>query len=451
MVVLYFLQEVLSTPAVLIALIAFIGLMLQKAPATDVIRGTLKSFLGFILIGAGAGIIVGALEPMASMFEKAFNTTGVIPNNEAIIALALREYGEITALIMFFGMFANLILARLTRLKYVFLTGHHTLYMACLIGVILITIGFTNTVAIVIGSVALGLTMILFPAMAQSTMKKITNTDEVGFGHFSTIGYWASATIGRIVGGKNIKSTEDINFPKSLSFLRDSSVSISITMCIIYIVLTILAGPAFIHAELSGGTNFILYAITLGITFAAGVFVILQGVRLILAEIVPAFKGISERLIPGARPALDCPVVFPYAPNAVLIGFFSSFIGGIIGMAGLIAAGGIIILPGVVPHFFCGATAGVFGNARGGIRGAVLGAFVNGLLLTFAPLILMPLLGNLGFANTTFSDLDFIATGFILGSAGQVAPWLVFAVVFGLAGGLIIFNLVAPKKKAKKE
>ncbi|VUC76934.1 PTS system ascorbate-specific transporter subunit IIC [Salmonella enterica] len=66
----------------------------------------------------------------------------------------------------------------------------------------------------------------------------------------------------------------------------------------------------------------------MAITFAAGVFIILQGVRLILAEIVPAFTGFSEKLVPNARPALDCPVVYPYAPNAVLIGFLFSFLGG---------------------------------------------------------------------------------------------------------------------------
>ena len=110
--------------------------------------------------------------------------------------------------------------------------------------------------------------------------------------------------------------------------------------------------------------------------FAAGVFVILAGVRLILAEIVPAFKGISEKLVPNSKPVLDCPVVYPYAPNAVLIGFISSFVGGLVSMIVLALTGGVGILPGVVPHFFCGATAGVIGNASGGVRGvpAVPGA-----------------------------------------------------------------------------
>ena len=125
--------------------------------------------------------------------------------------------------------------------------------------------------------------------------------------------------------------------------------------------------------------------------------------------------------MPNAKPAIDCPVVYPYAPNAVLIGFLSSFAGGIVGMAVLLLAdksfpGLPIILPGVVPHFFCGATAGVFGNATGGLRGCIAGAFAQGLLITFLPVFLMPVLGNLGFANTTFSDADFGAVGIILGN-----------------------------------
>ena len=82
--------------------------------------------------------------------------------------------------------------------------------------------------------------------------------------------------------------------------------------------------------------------------------------------------------------------MFPYAQNAVLIGFFVSFITGVIGMFILFLFGGVVILPGVVAHFFLGATAAVFGNARGGIKGAVAGADLNGILITFLPLLFLP-------------------------------------------------------------
>lgn len=81
-----------------------------------------------------------------------------------------------------------------------------------------------------------------------------------------------------------------------------------------------------------GGKNWFMFSLMQSITFAAGVYIVLQGVRMVIAEIVPAFKGISDKLVPNAKPALDCPVVFPYAPNAVLVGFLSSFIAGVVGM-----------------------------------------------------------------------------------------------------------------------
>ena len=95
---------------------------------------------------------------------------------------------------------------------------------------------------------------------------------------------------------------------------------------------------------------------------------------MILGDLIPAFQGIATKIIPNAIPAVDCAVFFTYAPTAVVLGFLSSFIGGIIGMLILGAVGGVLIIPGLVPHFFCGATAGIYGNATGGRRGAAVGA-----------------------------------------------------------------------------
>jgi PTS system ascorbate-specific IIC component len=160
-------------------------------------------------------------------------------------------------------------------------------------------------------------------------------------------------------------------------------------------------------------------------------------VRTILGELVPAFQGIAAKVVPGAIPALDAPIVFPYAQNAVLLGFISSFVGGLIGLLVLSvwlnpALGIALILPGLVPHFFTGGAAGVYGNATGGRRGALAGGFVNGLIITFLPAFLLSVLGAFGEENTTFGDADFGWFGIAVGSAAKI----------GSVGGIVVISLI---------
>ncbi|EDV6323673.1 PTS ascorbate transporter subunit IIC [Salmonella enterica subsp. enterica serovar 4,[5],12:i:-] len=343
-----FVVDILKVPSVLVGLIALIGLVAQKKAFSDVVKGTIKTILGFIVLGGGATVLVGSLNPLGGMFEHAFNIQGIIPNNEAIVSIALEKYGASTALIMAFGMVANIVVARFTRLKYIFLTGHHTFYMACMIGVILTVAGFEGVGLVFTGSLILGLVMAFFPALAQRYMRRITGTDDIAFGHFGTLGYVLSGWIGSLC-GKGSRSTEEMNLPKNLSFLRDSSISISLTM-------------------------------------------MLGQMKLVL------------------------------------------------------------ILPGVVPHFFTGATAGVFGNATGGRRGAMIGAFANGLLITFLPVLLLPVLGAIGFANTTFSDADFGVIGILLGNlARYLSPMAITGLVVALFALLVAYNVLAKNKKATAE
>lgn len=467
MSVLKVLQELLSTPSILVGLMAMIGLILQKKAIEDVVKGTIKTIVGFLVLSAGSAFLQsGSLNDFGTIFNFAFNVQGVVPNNEAIVTSAFVDYAGPTAIIMCFGMIANIIMARFSRWNYIFLTGHHTLYMACMITVVLSVGGLSGVSLIIAGSLILGLVMAMFPAIAQGTMRKITGTDDIGFGHFSTIGYWFAAQIGKLVSGKDrkngkvLKTTEDIKFPQRLSFMRDNTVAISITMMALFIIVTGIASTKDGFAQLdtnfvSGGySNWFIYAIISGMNFAGGIYIILSGVRMILAEIVPAFKGIADKLVPNAKPAIDCPVVFPYAPNAVLIGFLCSFLGGIIGMFVLFgvnaaAAASIVplILPGVVPHFFCGATAGVFANAEGGLKGCVIGSVLHGLLITFLPVFCMPVLGALNYAGTTFSDADFCGVGIILGNIARFARGNILLVICAIFFLLpIIYNFAAKKK-----
>ncbi|AHN21237.1 PTS ascorbate transporter subunit IIC [Lysinibacillus varians] len=406
-------NDILGTPAILVGLFALVGLLIQKKSASTVLSGTLKTIMGFVILGAGAAVLIGSLTHFSKMFDHAFQVQGVIPNNEAIVAAAQTTFGTSTALIMVFGMVMNLLLARFTPLKYIFLTGHHTLFMACLIAASLSVGGMSGAPLIIFGSILLGLCMVIFPAILQPTVRQITGNNDFAVGHFGSIGYYVSAKIGQLFGNK-AKSTEAIAVPKSLGFLRDTSVAISLTMSLFFIVVALFAGRSYIEAQLSGGSNFIVFAIIQAITFAAGVYIILAGVRMLIAEIIPAFKGIADKLVPNAKPALDCPTIFPFAPNAVIIGFLFSFLAGLLSMFVLPLIGLKVIVPGLVPHFFTGAAAGVFGNATGGRIGSMAGAFANGIIISFIPAILLIFMGDIGYEGTTFGDSDFGIVGIII-------------------------------------
>ena len=81
-----FVVDILKVPSVLVGLIALIGLVAQKKSFSDVVKGTIKTILGFIVLGGGATVLVGSLNPLGGMFEHAFNIQGIIPNNEAIVS-----------------------------------------------------------------------------------------------------------------------------------------------------------------------------------------------------------------------------------------------------------------------------------------------------------------------------------------------------------------------------
>lgn len=195
-------KDILGTPAILVGLFALIGLLLQKKKSADIVSGTLKTIMGFLILGAGANILIASLEAFGKMFNKAFSVEGIIPNNEAIVAVAQQTFGTETAMIMLLGMIVNIIIARITKFKYIFLTGHHTMFMACLIAAILSTGGLTGAPLIFIGALLLGILMVLFPALLQPYVREITGSNDIAVGHFGSLGYLVAGFVGKRVGNR---------------------------------------------------------------------------------------------------------------------------------------------------------------------------------------------------------------------------------------------------------
>lgn len=407
------LTSIISQAAVLVALISFVGLVAQKATVERTMNGTLKTFLGFLIMQQGSNIITNMLGPLNEIMMEAFHIEGVIPVNEAITAMASEQYGTKMAFIAFFGLALNIVLARFTRFKYIFLSGHHTIIMAALTAVLLSMFGLPTPAVIAIGAVVIGVMSVLSPAISMPFMRKITGGDTLALGHWATTGYIFSGFLGKIFGkDPEETSTEKMELPKWMSFLKEPVILMGVGVFIITMFACAFAGSEFV-ANYAGSTHMVVWAFMQGFIFSAGVSVILQGVRMILAELVPAFKGIAEKIVPNAIPALDCPTVFTFAPNAVMVGFIGYTIGQIIAFGICIATGMTVIVPTLLHSFFMGGTAAIFANATGGRRGALVGSMLTGVLNNMLCSFLFPAFAALGFAGTTFADTDFSIIGLL--------------------------------------
>lgn len=371
--ILSFLTEIFSQPAFLMGLIAFVGLVALRSPGNKLLTGTLKPILGYLMLSAGAGVIVANLNPLGGIIEAGFNIRGVIPNNEAIVSVAQKMLGVETMSILLLGFIFNLIIARCTKYKYIFLTGHHSFFLACLFSAVLQAAEFQGWMLILIGGFLLGSWSAISPAIGQRYTRQVTEDGGIAMGHFGSLGYYLSAWIASRTGNP-ANSFADTEISEKWGFLRDTTVTTGIVMFVIYFVCSAVAGSAYLSTITD--QNMLIFSVLTGLQFAVGVAIVYNGVRLIL---------------------------------------------GGLGMA--------LIIPGMVPHFFCGGTSGVFADKLGGKRGCIIASFIGGIFLAFLPAMLLPALGNLGFENSTFADFDFAVWGIIIGNAftqfGQITIYLI--------------------------
>ena len=354
--------NIFGEASILIGLIVLLGLVLQNKPLADIVSGTLKGILGFLIIGAGAGIIVSALLIFQPIWTE--------------VAIA--------------GGFAfNLLLARLTRFKYIYLTGHMMFWTTMIFAGVMVNsnpaiAGWQLTLML---TVIMGLYWTLQPALVQPWVRKITGNDNIALGHTSASVALLGAIFGKLF-ARNSISSEDIQVPKKLGFLRDSNVVTALTMTLLFFIgtfiLQIKGTPkaAEILAQ-SGDLSFYIYALKQSLMFTGGIAVVLLGVRMFIGEMVPAFNGIGSRLVPGARPALDCPILFNFAPNAVVLGFVGAFVGSLLWLTVIGHYTGYVFIPSMIVIFFHAGTAGVFGNVTGGYKGALLAGFITSTVVAW--------------------------------------------------------------------
>ncbi|MFU2163492.1 PTS ascorbate transporter subunit IIC [Streptococcus pluranimalium] len=436
----WFSQNMLQNPAFFVGLLVFIGYSLLKKPFHEIFAGFIKATVGYLIVNVGAGGLIATFRPILLALAEKFQLEAAVldPYFGLVAANAkLETMGFISvaakALLIGFGVNSLLVAFRkVTKVRTLVITGHIMVQQAATISVFVLYLipSFQNA----FGAWAIGIICGLYWGVSSNltveATQRLTRGGGFAIGHQQQFAIWFVDKVAPFFGKKE-ESLDHVKLPKSLSLFHDTVVASATLMLVFFGGILSLLGPEIMANTTLIGAGayvptkqaFVMYVLQTSLTFSVYLFILMQGVRLFVAELISAFQGISSKLLPGSFPAVDVSASYGFgSSNAVLSGFAFGLMGQLMTIALLVAfKSPILIITGFVPVFFDNAAIAVYADKRGGFKAALVLSFISGILQVAGGALAISLL-NL--------------TGGYHGNSDLAVPWVGFGYLFNNLGVL---------------
>lgn len=391
----FFTNNILTKPEFFVGLIVLVGYILLGKPWYESFRGFIKAVVGYMLLNVGAGGLVVTFRPILSGLNERFDLNAAVIDpyfGMQAVNTALNDIGSTssyTLIALLIGFAWNILLVtfrKITKLRVLFITGHIMVQQATTVTwiVFFASESLRNVTGAAIVGILVGTYWAVFSNLTVEATEDLTDNAGFALGHQQMLAVWLSYKISPKIGDPE-KNLDNIKLPGWLSIFNDSVVSSSIIMLLFFGTIMGILGEDYLRSIDTGFAPtlaFPVYIFSKSLLFAVYLSVLREGVRMFVSEMTESFHGISNKLLPGAMPGVDCAAAYGFAPpNAILWGFILGALGQFIAIAGLlIFQSPIMIIPGFVPLFFDNATIAVYANKRGGIRAATILPILSGII-----------------------------------------------------------------------
>jgi PTS system ascorbate-specific IIC component len=394
------LKQIFGQPFLLLAIVVFIGYIAMKQTVGKAIIGAFKASIGILVMGMGSGALIANFGKLLTALQNATGIQGAGLNTyptmtasyekmDAILGEGTGATWGIYVLLVAFLM--NLVLVALrkwTKIRAVYLTGN-AMIVQCGISTYIVWrfLGTGMVPTVLIASLITALYWGICSTALIKPTKVITGGADLTVAHQQMFMSYVAYKVAPKLGNPE-DDIEKKKMPKSLNFLQDSVLATLLVMLISTAVIMLVIGKDGVDWLRSadgfnqgGYKNFIVFLLWISITLTANIWVLLAGVRMFVGELMMSFKGISEKLLPGAVAGVDCAAIFGFAPKSVVLGLICGAIGQILGLVLLLVfKSPIFLVPGFIPLFFDNATVAIFANKFGGYKAAAGICVVNGLI-----------------------------------------------------------------------
>lgn len=395
-----FFNQIFGQPFLLMGIIVFIGYVAMKQSIDKAFSGALKASIGILIMGMGATVLITnfnklllAMQVSTGIQGAGLNTYPTMINAYEKMELVLgagigTSWGIYTLLGAFLVNLFLVAFRKYTKIRAVYLTGNAMIVQAGITTYIVwrfLNLDMLGTV--LISAIITALYWGIMSTLLIKPTSKITNGADFTIAHQQMFMDYLAYKIAPYLGNEK-DDIEKKKMPASLSFLQDSIVTTALVMFLSVAVILLIITPEQLEwLRSSSGLNQpilknnIIFILWTSFILTASIVVLLFGVRMFIGELMISFKGISDRLLPGAIAGVDCAAIFAFAPKSVVLGLIFGAIGQVVGLLGLVITNSsIFIVPGFIPLFFDNAAIAIFANKFGGWKAAAIICTVNGII-----------------------------------------------------------------------